>query len=244
MFLSLVKNLFLNKKIIYGYLINKYKNFLVGASRRHSNMDVYLKKNLNNTAIIFDVGAHFGESVIRIKKIFPEATIHCFEPVTQSFNILKKNILYFNYKKVILNNFSLFNTISNKYIKIYRKSELSSFFLIGKKIHKQKSIALTIDHYIKINKIKSVDFIKIDTQGSELEILHGAKKTLKSKKIKFLEIEIIFKNKLNIYRNSISFYQIEKFLNSYNFYLVKLDGLGEHKDFSSSQINALYKCGY
>jgi FkbM family methyltransferase len=243
MFLSLLKNLFLNKKIIYRYLINKYKNFLVGASRKHSNMDVYLKKNLNNNIIVFDVGAHIGESVIRIKKIFPEATIHCFEPVIQSFNILKKNILYFNYKKVILNNFSLFNTVSSKYIKIHCRSDLSSFFSINKK-KKQKTTTLTIDHYIKINKIKSVDFIKIDTQGSELEILRGAKKTLKSKKIKFLEIEIIFKNKLNIYRNSISFYQIEKFLNRYNFYLVKLDGLGEHKDFSSSQINALYKCEY
>jgi FkbM family methyltransferase len=243
MFLSIVKNLFLNKKIIYNYLINKYKKLLVGASRRHSNMDEYLKKNLNNTIQVFDVGAHIGESVIRIKKIFPQATIHCFEPVIQSFNILKKNILYFNYKKVILNNFSLFNTISNKYIKINYRSDLSSFFSIKKK-KIQKTKTLTIDHYIKINKIKSVDFIKIDTQGSELEILRGAKKTLKNKQIKFLEIEIIFKNKLNIYRNSISFYQIEKFLNRYNFFLVKLDGIGEHRDLSSSQINALYKCDY
>ena len=141
MFLSLLKNSFLNKKIIYRYLINKYKNFLVGASRKHSNMDVYLKKNLNNNIIVFDVGAHIGESVIRIKKIFPEATIHCFEPVIQSFNILKKNILYFNYKKVILNNFSLFNTVSSKYIKIHCRSYLSSFFSINKK-KKQKTTTL------------------------------------------------------------------------------------------------------
>ena len=43
------------------------------------------------------------------------------------------------------------------------------------------------------------DLIKIDTEGSELNILKGASKTLKKTKYLILEIYSIDKNKINTY---------------------------------------------
>ncbi len=42
---------------------------------------------------------------------------------------------------------------------------------------------------MKLNNIKKIDILKIDTQGSELDILLGANKAFKNKIIKFIELE-------------------------------------------------------
>ena len=50
--------------------------------------------------IIFDVGAHKGETLIEYKKHFPDSLIYCFEPFEDSFNEL--TLLRKNYNNVII----------------------------------------------------------------------------------------------------------------------------------------------
>ena len=40
--------------------------------------------------VIFDVGAHKGETVARYKQLLPDSTIFCFEPFPDNFEILRK----------------------------------------------------------------------------------------------------------------------------------------------------------
>ena len=44
----------------------------------------------------FDVGANIGQSAIHIRKAFPKAKIWCFEPVNETFQILKTNTAHQN----------------------------------------------------------------------------------------------------------------------------------------------------
>src|SRR5262249_13415729 len=39
-------------------------------------------------AVVFDVGAHHGETARTYRDLFPNATIHCFEPSRESFEVL------------------------------------------------------------------------------------------------------------------------------------------------------------
>ena len=54
---------------------------------------------------------------------------------------------------------------------------------------------ITIDKFLKINKIKFVDIMKVDIDGSEYKFLKGAKKTLASNKVKIIMFEIMDKKK-------------------------------------------------
>ena len=55
---------------------------------------------------------------------------------------------------------------------------------------------ITLDSFLKKNKIKSIEILKIDIEGSEYDLLKGAKTTLKKNKIKIILIEIIDRKNL------------------------------------------------
>lgn len=65
-----------------------------------------LKKNCRDDLIIFDVGAHFGETVELFTRNFKINKIHCFEASNLNFKTLKINL--FN-KKLI--NFCVLNNV-------------------------------------------------------------------------------------------------------------------------------------
>ena len=70
---------------------------------------------------------------------------------------------------------------------------------------------------MKKNKIKSIDILKIDIEGSEYELLKGAKNALKKEKIKIILIEII--DKKNLYAQKEK--KILNLLKERNFVLIK-----------------------
>jgi FkbM family methyltransferase len=58
-----------------------------------------------STENIFDVGANIGQTSMELRKYFPGSSIHAFEPVNSTFEILKKNLC--EDRKIILNNVAL-----------------------------------------------------------------------------------------------------------------------------------------
>ena len=76
---------------------------------------------------------------------------------------------------------------------------------------------MTLDNFVKKKKINSIDILKIDIEGSEYELLKGAKNTLKKNKIKIILVEII--GKKDSYDKKKK--KIFNFLKKRNFTLVK-----------------------
>lgn len=63
-----------------------------------------------------------------------------------------------------------------------------------------------------------IDFIKMDTQGSELDILHGARKAL-GRQVVAIEIEVLF---ARLYESQAVFRDVDRFLDECGFTLFKL----------------------
>lgn len=75
----------------------------------------------------------------------------------------------------------------------------------------------SLDDWAEKNGIGVVDYIKLDTQGSELEILEGGERVLRS--VRCLEIEVEFNP---IYREQALFSHVDLFLRARGFVLWKL----------------------
>jgi len=196
-----------------------------------------------NHKVIFDIGCfrgNFTRSIIKIdKKYSNESSFFLFDPNPNTKDYLKsllqnKNINYFNLaldnsntqKSFYLNKFfeasgsSLITTIKDdkkwkntrkifmKFLQPFKKIE--DFFEI--KVQTQ-----TLDNFCLENEINSIDILKIDTEGNELNVLKGAKKLLELNKINIIYIEISDNKKRFLEKEE----SIVNFLNSYNFVLKK-----------------------
>jgi len=147
------------------------------------------KHKLTKKPIFFDIGANIGAQTLQLSQSFKNSTIHSFEPTNFGFNKLKKNI-FLNKKlskKILANQLFLTNKKNSIPKKIYASWNLNN----KKNVHKKhygsykttsNSKSLKLDDYIIKNKISKIDFIKLDVDGHELDVLKSGYKFQKKKK--------------------------------------------------------------
>jgi FkbM family methyltransferase len=185
-----------------------------------------LINNLNSKKpIIFDVGCFIGNFSRNLKKKLnlKNKNFYLFDanPYLQIKDFKYNNLVFSD--KIQIRNFYLneFLPSSGSSLKEDTKNDLKWNYtrkLItlspnkGFKILKVKTN--TIDNFCKNNKIIKIDILKIDVEGSELEVLKGCKKILN--KTHLIQLEI--------YQNKKNFTKIEKkittLLKKYNFYKI------------------------
>lgn len=142
----------------------------------------YIIKNIKKNDIFLDVGSAYGFYPYFLEKLDLNVSVIAIEPDSICLKYIYDLKLFKNKKNKVIKSGAFSKKTKKKlYISNQNRGENS---LYKNDIHDYHlSIDLnTIDNFLK--KIK-INFIKIDTQGSEIEILKGMKRTLK-KKIKLL----------------------------------------------------------
>ena len=167
-----------------------------------------LSKIINKDYVCLDIGCCHG-SYARIMSKFGKF-VYAVEPEKQNFIYLKDVLINEN---IDLSNIAISNKniTSNLYIPINKKKNLTALsslsnnfteFKFSNKFKVQKIKNITLDKFIKIKKIKKIDFIKIDVEGLEFAILQKSMFILKNLK-PLLMIEI-HKDKNNIYKKTFN----------------------------------------
>ena len=155
----------------------------------------FIKKKQLNLKYFFDIGAHMGTYSDLILRNFKNCKILMFEPQKNIFKKIqikyknKRNIKIYNYaisdkstfKNIYINRHGLTSSLStldlknNKYLQL--KARLFGTTGPGMILKKTKVKTKTLNKIIKSRKI---DLAKIDTEGHELEVLKGMKKSIKN----------------------------------------------------------------
>jgi FkbM family methyltransferase len=223
----------INDKKIFFFVDNyhclkRYKTILT----KEKKTIIWLNK-MKKKDILWDIGANVGIYSL-YAAIIKKAKVISFEPMSNSYNVLLKNIDINNLnKKIYTYPIALGNKNENGF-SIYRSNHAASarHMLINnlEKIKRkfENVIILKPDFF---NKISQPSHIKIDTDGNEIKILKGLKIILKSKKTKEVCIEIeqnnsYEKNKDIIFKilkkNNFINYDYEKLTIGYNYFFKKI----------------------
>lgn len=137
--------------------------------------------------IIFDVGANVGQSVIAYGKAFPSAHIYAFEPDPYTFLELKRNVSasgarVFNYGLGAENSHVLFDTSVPSDRRRVLSDSAAPSSAPSVELRRADDVLPGLD-------LARIDYLKIDTEGHDLEVLRGAKSLLSEEKINIIEAE-------------------------------------------------------
>jgi len=216
----------------------------------------FLKKNkYNKFKLLIDIGAHKGESIELFSKNFNIKKIISFEASPITFKYLKKkiekNTQGYNNTEIVLENIALgaedkiiefkqFNESSSSTIKevdeeskYYKRKFRLINFLSNKKTYQKIEIKLyRLKEYIEKNNIEKIDFMKIDTEGYEFEILLGLEN-----KIKLVDIIMFEHHYDNMIKKNYTYNDINELLIKNNFKKIYKSKMPFRKTFEYIYIN-------
>ena len=167
-------------------------------------------------SVIFDVGAHHGQTSQHFHKCFASAIIHSVEPFSENFDVLRLNIK--RKKRIKVNQLALGENQEDVTLQIGLHGQSHQITNFKKEVQDCiKSVKVrmeTIDNYMKNEKLTHIDLLKIDVEGYEIEVLKGAKDALKNGRVDFILAECDFNlaDKQHTY-----FENLLKYLNCRNF---------------------------
>lgn len=141
---------------------------------------------------IFDVGANVGDWARTALTHNKSATAHCFEIVAATFKELERTLAGFS-DRTVLNNFGLLDTEGTVDVYVSSSNLISSVYQIQLPSEDPTSVVgskvATGDGYIRTRGIDSIDLLKIDVEGAEMQVMRGFSQAFSSGAIKMLQFE-------------------------------------------------------
>ena len=163
--------------------------FIIPFSKMFSRLDFLKRKFDFDPRVIYDIGAYEGVWTHSCKKVFPSSTYYQFEANSDKVSSLHDNptiCVLSDKDEDEVTYYKSFHEIptGNSILK-----ENSLFYDDGK-FTTEKRITTTLDTVVINKKYPYPDFLKLDTQGSEILILSGAPKCLEHAQIVLMEVSL------------------------------------------------------
>lgn len=180
-------------RILYSISQKLIKVFENKNNNHHTNGEFWLIRKLQNTnpKVIFDVGANRGDWTLFINSQFPNSTIFSFEPIPATYQELEKNTNHLS--GITCYNLALSNESEKIEMNYFKGNSLFS------SVYKHPSLSNEYETFLvdtvsggefcQNNLITSIDFLKLDVEGSEFKILQGFLPMLEEKRIRLIQFE-------------------------------------------------------
>ncbi|NWJ53349.1 MAG: FkbM family methyltransferase, partial [Bacteroidetes bacterium] len=142
----------------------------------------YFRISENKNPLIIDAGANIGLAIVYWKSIYPNAKIIGFEPDSDVFKVLKKNVS--RYQDVEIHNYGLYHSETS--LPFMSEGADSGSLIFG------NDSTRTPNKVIDVKKLSpflenKVALLKIDIEGAEYEVLKESSSMLKNVEKIFVE---------------------------------------------------------
>lgn len=208
-----LKETTIKRRLFYNYvpvshllyrLCKRYTDFYNGEniSDIATNGELhFMQRILPQCSFVFDVGANVGDWTSLALDINPQLTVHCFEPIQTTYQSLLTRGFP---SSVIRNDFGMSSKTRRKTLyvfeegaginSLYRRHGLEGGFGLRPQSIEETVRLRTLDSYCQELGIEVVDYLKIDVEGHELEVLKGGKRVLEQEEVRIIQFEYVGAN--------------------------------------------------
>nr|WP_294861464.1 FkbM family methyltransferase [uncultured Fluviicola sp.] len=169
--------------IRYQLDLSDYQEWLVYFYCKSDSSD-HLLNYLKQSKTIFDIGANIGQTALNMfktqqsKRLNP--TIYAFEPYPKTFHKLKTNIDLNKNNHIRAFNIGLSNEKGILHMTQHSPSNSGGFRMTQESTNTISVPVISLDEFVYENHINHIDFIKIDVEGFEIQVIEGARKILET----------------------------------------------------------------
>jgi FkbM family methyltransferase len=154
------------------------------------------KRYAQNATTIFDVGANLGIYSLAAASVNPQASIHAFEPTPAICRALEQIVLMNRIANVAAHELAVLQSVgdvslhqcdggdANDGMNFVSRS-LASATRGRRVVH-----GTSIDCFCTERKIERIDLLKMDVQGSEYEVLAGARRMIEERRVPVIFSEL------------------------------------------------------
>lgn len=163
----------------------------------HTNGEYWLmSQQLPKCDVVFDVGANIGNWTALALNVKPTLQVHCFEPSLPAYqNLVNRGFP----SGVKCNRLGLSSVQGERTLfvfeeghgnnSLYRRYGLEDGWQLPPQ-DKQEVVQMdTLEHYCEEHDVAHIDFLKLDVEGHDLEVLKGATTLLNDGRIKMIQFE-------------------------------------------------------
>lgn len=134
---------------------------------------VYRTPRAPGDGVILDVGANIGLAAAWFAREYPGRSIHCFEPLEENARMVRLNC-----PAAALRTVAVGREPGSVELSVDRDAVMASTIPWDRAVARRTLEVVTLDDYIAAQRIGRVALLKIDTEGMELDVLDGARRTL------------------------------------------------------------------
>ena len=185
---------------IFGTILRRFANHPADFASVERAERIFYLEYLREGMTVFDVGANVGELTLLFSRFVGESgQIHAFEAAHSVFAKLETICRTAGRRNVTLNHLALAEKNGSIKLNIYDDAfsafnsqaarPLGNYGLDLKPVGTEEMSAVTLDDYCGQKGIETIDLLKIDVEGAELQVLQGARRMLKAKNIALLTFE-------------------------------------------------------
>ena len=158
----------------------------------------------NHAKNVIIAGAYFGDQAIPVaNNIRDNGMCHTFEPNKNNSDLIIENAKLNELNNILINNLALWNKSNEKLV--FEGEDALASTVEATDSSANVLYTITIDDYVKQNKVDKVDLLMIDVEGSEIKVLQGAVEMLKqSKPVVVFETHSLYDDWSNGLENSPS----------------------------------------